>query len=376
MKKFLALLMIFLVIPFRGGKMKEVIYVGSFDGYFYAINSDGSLRWKTSISNWIYTKPLIDTNGDIYFGADGDFLALHSDGSIKWDFYNGYYNRSSPASDSDTVYFGSDSQYLYALYKTDGSLKWQRSIGHKIRSSVLLTGTTLYFLTLDGYLYAYSTDGTYKWRYSTSGGLSNDTFPALGSDGTIYVCGNVSSKIVLLAINPDGTLKWTYSSLNVTLYRGAVGLASNRIYVGATPDYSSYYFVALDTNGIEQWRYLVDSGVETTPAIGNDGTIYFGTSNGYVYALNPNGTLKWSYNTGGTITGSAPVIGSDGTIYIGNSSGHYLYAFNPNGTLKWRYLTGGSIQAPPSIGVVQEPTFKAMAFSFNQFIQNFMEVKK
>jgi len=372
MKKFLALLMIFLVIPFRGGKMKEVIYVGSFDGYFYAINNDGSLRWKISTGEWIYTKPFIDKDGDIYFGADGDFLALHPDGSIKWDFSNGYYNRSSSIADSNTIYFGSNSQWLYALYKADGSVKWQRLIQRNIESPVLLTGTTLYFVTLDSYLYAYGTDGTYKWRYSTSGSSNNYSFPALGLDGTIYVGGYVSGKNILLAINPNGTLKWTYSSLNVTLNRSAVAVTNNRIYVSATPDYSSYYLVALDTNAIEQWRYLTDSRVSTTPTVGTDGTIYFGTYNGYVYALNPNGTLKWSYNTGNTIIGSAPVIGSDGTIYIGNAGDNYLYAFNPNGTLKWRYLTGGSIQAPPSIGLVQEPTLKAMAFSFNQFIQNFI----
>ncbi len=45
------------------------------------------------------------------------------------------------------------------------------------------------------------------------------------------------------------------------------------------------------------------------------------------------GTLKWSYATGGGIY-SSPAVGPDGTIYVG-SRDFSLYAINPDGTLKW-----------------------------------------
>ena len=38
------------------------------------------------------------------------------------------------------------------------------------------------------------------------------------------------------------------------------------------------------------------------------------------------------------------VIGSDGTIYIG-SNDHKLYAINHDGTLKWTYAAGGGVSA-------------------------------
>ncbi len=51
---------------------------------------------------------------------------------------------------------------------------------------------------------------------------------------------------------------------------------------------------------------------------------------------------------------SSPAIASDGTIYfgtmIGGSEG-YIYALNPDGTLKWRYLTGDYITSDPAIGL-------------------------
>ncbi|MBU0698856.1 MAG: PQQ-binding-like beta-propeller repeat protein, partial [Proteobacteria bacterium] len=44
------------------------------------------------------------------------------------------------------------------------------------------------------------------------------------------------------------------------------------------------------------------------------------------------GTLKWRYKTGNYID-SSPAIGSDGTVYVG-SWDNSLYALNPDGTLK------------------------------------------
>jgi len=67
-------------------------------------------------------------------------------------------------------------------------------------------------------------------------------------------------------------------------------------------------------------------------------------------ALNPDGTLKWSYDTAGIVR-SSPAIGADGTIYFGTYDQPKLYALNPNGTLKWSYTIGGTIWSSPAIGV-------------------------
>ena len=52
-----------------------------------------------------------------------------------------------------------------------------------------------------------------------------------------------------------------------------------------------------------------------TPSIGNDGTIYLGSGDHSIYALNPNGTKKWEFLTGG-ITRHAVV--SNGGVYVGS----------------------------------------------------------
>ena len=81
------------------------------------------------------------------------------------------------------------------------------------------------------------------------------------------------------------------------------------------------------TTGELIWKYTANYWVETAPAIGSDGTIYFGSYDNNTYALNgKTGELIWKYETGNNII-SSPAIGSDGTIYIG-SNDHNVYALN------------------------------------------------
>jgi outer membrane protein assembly factor BamB len=64
--------------------------------------------------------------------------------------------------------------------------------------------------------------------------------------------------------------------------------------------------------------------VESSPAVGADGTIYVGSDDHNLYAINPDGSLKWRYDTGDKVY-SSPAIGSDGTIYAGSDDDN-LYA--------------------------------------------------
>jgi outer membrane protein assembly factor BamB len=117
-----------------------------------------------------------------------------------------------------------------------------------------------------------------------------------------------------------------------------------------TSDWSEGFPVAITNLGTLKWRYHTSDfrEIKSSPAIGSDGTIYFGSLNDTLYALNPNGTLKWSYSTNGDIY-SSPAIGTDGTIYFG-SYDSYFYALKPDGSLKWRYRAGSDIHSSPAIG--------------------------
>ena len=57
-----------------------------------------------------------------------------------------------------------------------------------------------------------------------------------------------------------------------------------------------------------KWKFDSGNGVESTPAIGADGTIYFGTFADYFYALNKDGSVKWIFERKGEHFRSSPTI--------------------------------------------------------------------
>ena len=56
------------------------------------------------------------------------------------------------------------------------------------------------------------------------------------------------------------------------------------------------------------------------PALAADGTLLVGTHEKGLYALSPDGTLRWNYVTDDEIL-AGPSIAMDGTIYIGSEHG-------------------------------------------------------
>ena len=65
--------------------------------------------------------------------------------------------------------------------------------------------------------------------------------------------------------------------------------------------------------------------VTSFPAIGSDGTVYVGSLDNKLYAINgKTGVKLWEFETGALVL-SSPAIGSDGTVYVGSGDNN-LYA--------------------------------------------------
>ena len=68
--------------------------------------------------------------------------------------------------------------------------------------------------------------------------------------------------------------------------------------------------------------------MESSPAIGPDGTVYVGSEDNKLYAINgKTGVKLWEFETGHYVH-SYPAFGSDGTVYVG-SDDTKLYASRP-----------------------------------------------
>ena len=96
-----------------------------------------------------------------------------------------------------------------------------------------------------------------------------------------------------------------------------------------------------------KWVFTTGGSINSSPAIGTDGTIYVGSDDNNLYAIPSTGTIKWKLTTGGQIN-SSPAIGADGTIYVGSDDNN-LYAIPSTGTVKWK-IGIGTMHSCPAIG--------------------------
>ncbi|PEV15732.1 hypothetical protein CN417_00505 [Bacillus thuringiensis] len=100
--------------------------------------------------------------------------------------------------------------------------------------------------------------------------------------------------------------------------------------------------------GKVKWEYKLykkDGDIQlfsAPPAIGSDGTIYIGNYNRKLYALNPDGSIKW-IKDGVAHLDTTPVIAEDGTIYVVYRK---LTALNPDGSIKWQAKDENALSTP------------------------------
>jgi outer membrane protein assembly factor BamB len=98
-----------------------------------------------------------------------------------------------------------------------------------------------------------------------------------------------------------------------------------------------------------EWSFTLDYLSDSSPAIADDGTIYFGALNGDLRAFRPDGSLKWVFHAAREIR-SSPAVAADGTIYFG-SRDRRLYSLGPDGKKKWDFKTAAWVDSSPAIGV-------------------------
>ena len=176
-----------------------------------------------------------------------------------------------------------------------------------------------------------------KWAVDITG---NGIFsqPVIGADGILYF-GTCQGPGTFYAINPDGTTKWTLQPTEEASFETTALLTEDgTLYVGMYfTETNEGTLYALDSDdGGEQWTFEVPSAIYVSPKIGADGTIYFADETTF-YAVNPDGTEKWSLVTDNWPWYGSLAIGADDTIYL--LTDYSLYAVDPNGTAKWSFAT-------------------------------------
>jgi outer membrane protein assembly factor BamB len=220
---------------------------------------------------------------------------------------------------------------------------------------------TLYVGTAGGDLVALdAADGTERWRFETTDGAVSA--PALTGDETIVV-GTGAGRVH--AVNADGSLRWTYDTGSTSSSAPALA-PDGTVYIGS--DDGRVW--AIDATGSLEWSYPTGGPVRAVPALGPGGEVYVGSDDGHLYALSGGGQLRWKYPTGGPVTAGAAVTthvspfdpllpgiqqtetvvyfgSSDGTVYAVNAGGTFTSSMP--GTLRWSVGTDHPIEHAPAL---------------------------
>jgi outer membrane protein assembly factor BamB len=167
---------------------------------------------------------------------------------------------------------------------------------------------------------------------------------AIGPNGTPYITStNIGATI---ALKPSGATAWAFyrdDPYSDEFFASPVVADDGTILVGCSND----FVYALNPDGTVKWADSVGSSVSSTGALGANGTAYFQTEDSTVIALRSDGTQLWSFFTGGG--NSSPVVGTDGTVYATNQDG-IVYALDPDsGSQKWTSILGSPVIQAPAI---------------------------
>ncbi len=192
-------------------------------------------------------------------------------------------------------------------------VKWRFPTGDRVVSSPVFADGLVYFGSDDGNVYAVNAaSGMQKWMFRTGGPVPSS--PAVDG-GSLYILSYDGHLYALDAGN--GGLKWKFATGGERRFE-AKGIHGLQPKTQTIPDVFDVYL--------------------SSPVVA-EGKVYFGSSDGNIYAVDAKeGELRWKYTTGDVVH-ATPAFAA-GTIYIG-SWDSYFYALDATtGKLKWRFHGG------------------------------------
>jgi outer membrane protein assembly factor BamB len=266
---------------------------------------------------------------------------------VLWQYKGQSRLVSTPAIGADgTIYLGHGRNPLCAIAPADGAEIWCTTNNHgtfadRSAPAVAADGN-IYIGGRDNDLWSVLPDGTTQWQFHIKTDGDVTTSPVIGQQGLIYMGSDSLSAGYFYAMRPGPLADPAWLNiLGGGLRNVSPALSHDGSVVYVTT--SGIRLHALDAlTGIELWELVLErrrNGARApnyTPVVGDDGTIYVGLDEG-LFAVNPDGSLKWQFKTGRRRIFSPPAIGADGTLFVGAArrTDGMLFAVTPDGLEKW-----------------------------------------
>jgi outer membrane protein assembly factor BamB len=248
-------------------------------------------------------------------------------GDIKWKFKTRGKVFSSPAICNGVAYVGSEDHSLYAVDVQTGKPLWEFITGGAINSSPAVYKNIVYFGSFDGFYYALNAStGKLVWKFKTAGERK------LGAKG-------------LWAMTPKD--QYMEDQFDFFLSSPVLDLNDKALTVYFGSSDGNLYALNAD-NGEQKWAFKTNGIIRTSPAL-YKGKIYIGSWDSFLYALDAaTGKLQWKFETGKQpiyhlLEGiqSSPTC-ADGIVYFGSRDGFFYALKTGNGKQVWKYDASNS----------------------------------
>ena len=290
---------------------------------------DGSVLWRFDGGNGygsdLSTSPAVLTDGRILWPGPGDTLFVLTAGGAELERIAFDGTVLSPAvAGHGRVYVADASGGLAALDASGSRISrvWRMRLGTSSYASPTVGPDGSIYAADDRHLYAVrdlGSHGAVRWSFETKKPI--EVSSAVSPDGTVILGTNHDKEY---GIDRDGTVKWaidigdyTYSSSTAT----AAGLAYFADNTGRVRTVTSSSGAVLHVQ-----RPLGPTGKEhawTSIAVDAAGDTYWGTEKGNVYGYDAAGTRLFGVDVGSGVT-SYPALGADGTLYFGTHDGRLI----------------------------------------------------
>ena len=319
----------------------------------------GGRPWSFATGRGLFITPVVGGDGAVYFGsADNNFYALNPNGTLRWKYTTGnIIDAAAAISPSQrAVTIGSADETLYDFSTSPKRLTARRRVLWRYHATLRPAGGqlvdwwecdiaygpdgNLYTGNTGGVIYSFTPKGRLRWTYAT--GQSVWTMPAFGPGGSTF-WGSVDRNVY--SLSTSGAHRWTQPTLGFVIASPAIG-SDGTVYVGS---FDSKLYALDPATGLTKWSFGTNDSIYSSPALGHDAqgntdAIYIASSDGTIDKLSPQGKLIWAYDTGEPIR-SSPVLGAsptgaaDAILYVGSSDGS-LYAIDTaTGQRRWSYDT-------------------------------------
>jgi outer membrane protein assembly factor BamB len=297
---------------------------------------------------WMYPSAAIVRNTIFISSTNYTVYAVDINGTVIWkrtlDPYRIY---SSPAVSDGLVFVGNENGYVYALNATNGEIKWSKpvSTGTPIYSSPIVVDNVLFVGSQNERVYALDKNTGNILRYSPYLGGAIDSSPAVAG-GRLFVGSNNGS---IYALNQTTlSIIWNFPTPTHGPVKSSPAMLGDMVLVGSA-DGKLYALKATSNNpnGEVKWSYQTGGEVRSSSAIAY-GMVFVGSMDGNIYAINvTTGEKIWSKPIG-EIGWSSPAV-AEGKVFVG-SRNKKVYALNAkDGSIIWSYQTGGPVESSPSI---------------------------